>query len=283
MKKEYRDKLPKWVDEVDSNKNILILTDDIDSLFSCAILNDYFWGLNVEGFYNFKELYFTEPKKIKGMQPIWIDSDCSTGKVFGNHVTYVKNDNAINMNQFKSGGYTNKYAGSTVLTILSVYDYDLTQFSDEQLMVLLAIDSSFLGAYSDYFYNTWEKWMNIMELDVFINLVDKYTIDDFNNIIKKYSLKEKIRIKNGKLKTDIKLKGIRKLFPLFDFDMNLGEKQFNKFMEFETFYGKMGFIKHDENKIFSSARTYKNQMSYSVKKKGVKNLWQKQKQVYSTT
>lgn len=71
-------------------------------------------------------------------------------------------------------------------------------------MILLAIDSSYLGHYNNYFKPIHNKFLRTLEYDELIEILDHHTKDDFIEVIKRYNLDKPIQIKN-KLITKINL------------------------------------------------------------------------------
>jgi len=132
MKREIKEKLPQWYKDL-SGKDVII-TGDIDSLMGYYFLKQKF-GCNIRGFYDFKATYFTSDNR---RNLFGIDLDSLKNKTFGNHLThFYKNSNAINLNNILKLKYYQKYPLSTTILILSLYDFDIESFTDEQLKVLL--------------------------------------------------------------------------------------------------------------------------------------------------
>lgn len=213
MKKEIIEKLPQWHKEINSDNGV-ILTGDIDSLIGYYYLHKKF-GCHVEGFYNFKEVYFNTNNRNN---LIGIDMDTiPESRVFGNHLTYFyKNENAINLNNIFNLKYYQKYPFSTTLLILSLYDFDLENFTDEQLKILLAIDVGFKGYYTDnqFFKDVYLGWLDRLDIRFLEDrILNKYARQEMYNVIKKYNLHGTIGInKEGYLKTNIDLDSISKIF-----------------------------------------------------------------------
>ncbi|MGU9539173.1 hypothetical protein ACQX0N_09355 [Clostridium tepidum] len=259
MKKDIKEKFPKWINE-DYNYN-LCLSDDIDSFFSCLVLNKI-KGYKIGWFYNFKSIY--RSVDIEKNKIISVDMDlCNNRRCWGNHVT-LKNPNSANLNailEISRYNYTEKYCGSTLLTILSYYNVDISDLSEKQKMALLAIDSTYLGYwFKDGYYC--KKYLKLMELDCLLEVLERHTKQEFKDIDIKYNLnKGKIYInKDGQIKTNIKLDKLQELFPNLSF--SLPKNKFKRKREFKII--ENCFLKHDEKQIFSCARTYKNALRYSI-------------------
>lgn len=263
MKNEIKEKFPSWCKE-DNIKNIanMCLSDDIDSLFSCIILQKLFPHLEINGFYDFKTLYNTkELNKFNG-SIIGIDIDLVRGKCWGNHVT-LNNTKSANLNtvlSIKQSNYYKKFAGSTLLTILSYYNVDLSKCTEMQLEVLIAIDVAFKQYYFNkdtfrYYYT------DILGYPQFGEIISKHNAEYFYNIIREYSLNEHIYIDNlGQLNTNIKLDKLQELFPTLSF--NLPKNNFKTYMEFKIV--QSSWLKHNKEDVFSCARTYKDALRYSI-------------------
>ncbi|OFI04968.1 hypothetical protein CLOACE_20390 [Clostridium acetireducens DSM 10703] len=261
MKKEIKQKFPKFCQENLMKEENLCLSDDIDSLFSCIILQKLFPNLNIDVFYDFNNLYKTDAEVKKC---IGVDMDLVRGKCWGNHVT-VNNPKSANLNTILKIGksnYTEKFAGSTLLTILSYYNIDLSNLTEKQLELLISIDVAF----KQYYFNKdiFKKYYDeILEYPIFTKIVEKHDADYFYNIIKEYNLHEHIwvDILDNTLRTRIKLDKLGELFPSLSF--NLPKNQFKVHRSFKIV--QSSYLKHDEDEIFSCARTYKNALRYSIK------------------
>lgn len=259
MKKEIKEKFPSWIEEnIDYS---LCLSDDIDSLFSCIILNKI-KGYEIKWFYNFNSIYRADTYK-KGTKIIGVDMDLvNNRRCWGNHVT-IENKNSANLNTIMGinrNNYTEKFAGSTLLTILSYYNVDLSQCTEKQLEVLISIDVAFKQYYFNK--NLFKKYYNdILEYPIFSKIIEKHDKDYFYNIILEYKLNEHIYInENGQLNTNIELGKLGELFPKLSF--NLPENTYKKKRNFEIV--QSNWQEHEQEEIFSCARTYKNKLRYSI-------------------
>ncbi len=146
MNIKIRERLPDWYLKINPEKDKLMLTNDIDSLMGCSILRQLF-DMEIKSFYDFKSIYFADGIERKGF--IGIDLDTCKGRTFGNHLTYYPNANAINLNNVFNLKYYQKYPFSTTMLICWLYNIDIEKWTDEQLQVLLSIDTSFKGYYID--------------------------------------------------------------------------------------------------------------------------------------
>lgn len=271
MQKDLINKFPKWTQNLEEIKNFMILSDDLDSLFSCAILNKLF-EIKIGGFYNFYELYITEDKSIRDGKPIGVDTDFTRLKCFGNHVTSNNNKNCANLNNIYNIGtnnYIDKFAGSTLLTILSLYNMHnwVKNLNEEAQMVLLCVDSSFLGYfYNGNIHNTHKKWFQRLGFENLYNLIKTKTQNDFEKINKKYNLKGKIAFDNTTeiLNTNINIVELEKLFNL-NLRVNLTNLKFKKVRDYKTVHTIYTENLKDNKDIISLARTSKYKCKYTIK------------------
>ncbi|NME94597.1 hypothetical protein HF847_01055 [Clostridium cochlearium] len=249
----------------------LCLSDDIDSLFSCIVLKKIFPQLSIDAFYTFNTLFKTDTK-IKSI--IGVDMDLTGGKCWGNHVTLLsaedkKNKKCANLNtvlDISRDNYYEKYAGSTLIQVLSRYNIGLNNMSKEQLEVLISVDTAFKQF---YYFNSklFKKYYNdILQYPMFEKILKEHDKDYFYNIIKEYKLHEKIYINNdGKLNTDIRLDKLQELFPNLSFI--LPSEQFYFVKKYQDI-GQATYRRTKKDlsnkKIFSLAVTNKNFVKYSV-------------------
>ena len=211
MKAKYRDLLlqgNKWIDG--SDEYGLILTDDIDSLLSCSILKQK-KNWNVEQILLFKACsknFDAYGETLNAThEAIGVDLALTNGKSFDNHLTKFSpsgdkdNPQSINLNRIEGISryrYKDKYNLSTVLLLWSLYDLPKEKLSDELMMLLIAIDGSFDGFYTqEQYIPIHEHWIrDVLELPKFLECERRHTRADFEAIQDKYKLKEKIKIKN---------------------------------------------------------------------------------------
>lgn len=262
-----------WVRTENMKKvDYLCLSDDIDSLFSCIILRDLFPNLSIGAFYNFDQLYSKENAKFD-KYVIGVDMDIIKGHAFGNHVTKISKKDTYNTKCFNLNNiynisrenYYQKYCGSTLLTIISLYNVDINSLNDEAKIGLLAIDSTYMGYYFNNGYYC-KKYLKELELDCLIDILEKYPKYKFQETIRKYNLTEKIYInKEGKLTTKIDLIGLSELFGL---PFIMPKAKFNKCCSYNSKVKNINYniTKNDlKEDIFSFVLSRKNLIKYSVK------------------
>ena len=268
MNKEVKKSFPSWIGN--DKKYYMCLTDDIDSLFSCILL-EKIKGYEISHFYSFSKLY--RGTDYKGnIKLCGVDMDLCEGRCWGNHPTGFNNPNSANINVIKgidTNNYFHKYAGSVLLQIISYYDVDISMLSEEALMVLLAVDTTF----KQYAFNpSLAKYylVDVLELPQLYELCKEHKQKEFYDLIEKYKLYKKISVgADGILKSSIDLNGLSELFnmsfclPKNQFkctheyiDKGLPLYQFNRFK---------ADLEANGGQIFSQALTKKNfiKLSYS--------------------
>lgn len=266
MKQQLKAKYPQWVNDTQElGKYNLCMSDDLDSFLTCKFLYSMF-GYEIKHFYDFQSIYSIQHEK---KPTISVDIAVEQGMTWDNHVIKISSNDAVNpqsaninaINGIGRDNYYNKYAGSTLLQVLSYYDVPMPK-SREALLILLAIDSSYMGYYSNNFKAIHRRYMEQLELYELIQVLDA-TIDQraFYEVKRKYGLNDKIRVnENGKLQTNINLAAMQ---GLFDIDLNLPEENFIKTYEFTDsgrYPATSGMLKPD---VYSFALTSKNEFKYT--------------------
>lgn len=269
---DYSERMAKWY--LQDTKMDLVLSDDIDSLASCALLNKV-KGWKVEHFYDFENLYSTERSNN---EKCWVDVAVLKGKGFDNHLTKIStfdtwNQELINPNTLvgiNNDFYYNKYAGSTLLVVWSIYKMPLPE-TEEGKMLLLCIDSAFKGHYVPAFEETNQFYLcNMLEFGELYDVMERHTDKEFYALIEKYGLNNKIKYIDGKLTTNLDLETIGKLLGLdltledveftLEQELTIEEKQLPVWVtdlrQLQTF--------HKDSEIFTLAFTYKDAMRYST-------------------
>lgn len=202
MKQEIKDRLPTWWKSLKGLD--AVISNDIDSLTGYYFIKKVFPDVGLKGFFDFETYYDAGSKR----RAFTIDLDTLQGRAFGNHMTYHTNPDAINLNNLYNIKYHEKYPLNTVLLILSLYDFDLESFTDEQLKIILAIDSAYKGFYTknDYFKGIYITWLDRLDIGFLESrILDNMTVQDFKEIQKKYNLSGTLEIVNNRLYTNIDL------------------------------------------------------------------------------
>jgi len=268
MKQEIKSLFPNWVNDNEKGKYTLALTDDIDSLLSSVLLQQI-KGYEINYFYDFENLYVKDKENKK--RAVGIDFAIQNGKTWDNHTTMInKNDtyniesaNLNNILKINKENYFQKYAMSTVLQIISYYNIDLPT-TEEGKMILLSIDSSYLGHYDNRFKNTHNKYLEMLELDELIDVLNRHTKSEFEQIQKKYNLKSKIWInQNGILETNLNL---AELQGFFNVNLSLPSEPFTLMKQFtrSTKTDINQFQNIDKKRLFSFALTNRNYCKFSL-------------------
>ena len=243
----------------------LILSNDIDSLYSCILIKQV-KGYSINYFYDFRNLY---KSKQSQNEYIGVDIDLMEGFCISNHVTRLSeqdtyNNKAYNLNNdITQNNYTKKYSGSTALYLHKILNHPLPA-TEEGKMILLAIDAGYKGFYNPDFHAIHKHYLvDVLGFEELYNLCQKYSIDDFISIIIKYNLNGKIWFNNGGLQTNIKLRELQEVLGLPFFMPRI---KFTKIKEFECITRPITNEKtKDEldSNIFSLALTRKNYVNYS--------------------
>ena len=240
-----------WLDfALHSEDYYLVLSDDMDSFYSCRYLSKRF-GAEIGGFYEFgKGLYLTEKAKQSGRSPVYIDCSVVRDGVccLDNHRTLFTNHMAINPNLITNRqdekNYFKKYCGSTLMLLYALYHGDLSELEKE---FLIAIDGFYIGWYKQNgaFRNVNQYWLDMLEIsEDLIPILEKRNMQYFIDLIAKYQLNEKIYISKNKL---------------FTFADILPHEPFTLVMP--TVEGKLGKadiknITVSDRKIFTAAETF---------------------------
>lgn len=264
MQKQLKDKFPEWCKDSQQGKYNLCMSDDLDSLLSCLILNKLF-GYEVKYFYDFDSIY-SAPHIHK--PTVCIDIAIEQGMTWDNHVVKIMPNDKVNpqsaninaINGINRNNYFTKYAGSTLLQIFSYYNIPIPN-SREARLILLAIDSSYMGHYNKDFKDTHRRYMEQLELYELIDVLEQETsVQAYNDVKRKYNLNGKISVNNGYLNTTIDLVAIQ---GLFDVDLKLSEESFIKSYEFSE-RGRHSAIGMSKPDVYSFALTGRNEFKYTT-------------------
>ena len=276
MKDEYLKKVPTWY--MGNGKYELVLSDDIDSLVAtCAIQKvKKYW--TTEYFYDFDNIYCTEDVydiKDKAPTRVWVDvAIVKAEKAFDNHISRKNGEDytnpyCINPNilaDVTNSDYTNKYAGSTALLIWSLYNLPLPT-TEEGKMLLLAIDSTFKGYYSDRFRARNKFFLcDVLGFEELYEVEQRHTAQEFYQIISKYELSRKIKYnkQTKRLETALDLKTIGEVLGV---DLYLPTKEFEHWRSFKQCQSNMlgtKSVKDISKALVTIAFTFKDTAKYSI-------------------
>lgn len=209
IKKNLTLHLPYWWRDLPENPQdyYLIMTDDMDSFFSCRFLNRRF-SVEIGGFYKFNNgIYLTDKAAKSDKQPIYVD--CSIVRdgimAFDNHRCLMSNHMIVNpnlvMDRMDNKTYFNKYCGGTLLFLCALYG---GEFSELEKDFMIAIDSFSIGWYKDNgsFRKINEYWLDMLGMtETLTPTLNRHDMQYYTDLLVKYQLKEKIYIEENKLKT----------------------------------------------------------------------------------
>lgn len=230
MIKELKEKFPEWIKETEGNP--LIMSDDIDSLMSYIFLKDNF-KCKVRYFYDSNKPFYTHllykqkgfDYKLQDKKAIAVDLALESYYAWDNHVVKYSNDDTHNKNSANLNlidnicnyNYLDKWCVSTYITILSYYNVDIKSWTREQLAILCAIDGLYYPFLSGRFKDIATEHLKQLEYGFLVEFIEN-NIKYIEQIKKDLNLDEKIKVKDGKLTTNIKLD---KLSSIFNKDISL--------------------------------------------------------------
>lgn len=260
LKSEIKECFSDWYKDIDKDKHYTVLTNDIDSYLSCLFLKKKF-GVEIGGFYDFEALYINA-ETTNGKTPIYVDADVTSGYAFGNHVTGLRNNHCVNLNKsIGVNNYTDKYAGSTLFTLYSLYDMDLTKYPRDKIQLLLTIDVWFKQFFC--FRNKWDYWVKSMDMEYLTDIISEFSSTDYYDVLIDYKLNAEIKIMpDGTLFFPIDYDGIKEGFNMTipTVDSYVFE---TKVQTLHIGNGDLYKMYQKKDRIFSNAMTYKNQLQYS--------------------
>ena len=248
----------------------MVLSDDIDSLITCALLTSV-KGWHIGYYYDFQSTWKVEGETNNNR--VWCDVALMMDEMaFDNHVSRLNKDSYYNKEMINPNllagvtaqNYKDKYAGSTALLVWSVYNLPLPQ-SEEGKMILLCLDAMFRGYYRGFKEQQRKYLCDMFEYPELYELYNRHKSEDFSELMGKYNIDAKVTVdKNGKLHTDADLKGISELLGI---DIKLPISHF--LLKRNDFYVKKMDITSGQinksNKIISLAFTYSRRVVCTVK------------------
>lgn len=254
MKNSLKEKFPRWFEDLDPNKHYLVMSDDYDSYFSCRVLMELF-NLEIGGFFQFYSGLWLNSERTDNKQPIYVDLSIAKGMTFDNHRTFIKNPLAINPN-LEVSSYSEKYNGSTLALICSLYDYDIAD--TKRLTTLLCIDGWYRGYYNanGAFRHVNVDWYEKFGMeDKLLPILKENDQDYFTDHIEKYNINAKISMTNNKLHCDTNIP-----LPDCSYKLALPVRRYTTNKE-----QVQSIYEEDPDCIITSAETYKNRYCYSRK------------------
>lgn len=279
MNVEYLNKVPEWYKS--NEKFDLVLSDDIDSLTTVAVVQGVHPNWNVEYFYDFDNIYASPDiyfKENKSRTRVWCDvAFCRNEMAFDNHISRKDIDDHVNprcinpniLASVSNYGYTNKYAGSTALLVWSLYNIPLPK-TEEGKMMLLCIDSTFKGFYSTKFKERNRFFLcDVLDLPELYEVEKRHDIKEFYQLMDKYGLSQKIRYNSETKQIESKL-DVATISEKLGIDISLPTKQYDHWRSFVQKQVNMcgvKSIKDLERGLVTLAFTFRNVAKYSVLKK----------------
>ena len=259
----------------------LVLSDDLDSLTTVAVVQSVHPNWNVEYFYDFDNIYVSPDvyfKENKSHTRVWCDvAFCRNEMAFDNHISRKDIDDHVNprcinpnlLADVSNYGYTNKYAGSTALLVWSLYNIPLPT-TEEGKMILLCIDSTFKGFYSSKFKERNRFFLcDVLDLPELYEVEKRHDIKEFNQLMNKYGLSQKIRYNSETKQIETKL-DVAKISEMLGIELSLPTSSYDHWRSFEQRTVNMSgipSIKKLDKYLMTLAFTYQNVAKYSVLKK----------------
>ena len=268
--------MPNWYNKTE--KLDLVMSDDIDSCVSCAVVQSVHPNWEVEYFYDFDNIYASNEvyfKEKKAPTRVWVDvAVVKEEMAFDNHISRKNmedytNPLCINPNilaDVTNYGYTNKYAGSTALLVWSLYNLPLPT-TEEGKMLLLAIDSTFKGYYSDKFRARNKFFLcDVLGFEELYEVEQRHTAKEFYQIISKYELSRKIKYnkETKRIETELDLDVIGEVLGI---DLKLPTKEYHHWRSFEQRQSNMcgvNSVKDLSKGLVTIAFTFQNVAKYSI-------------------
>ena len=272
--RDLRKTFPTWVN--DDIQRDMILTDDIDSLMSCIVLN------KLKGY---EIRYFYDCSYTKISQAIYTDVNINTNtnvneivgvdfalegyKTWDNHVTRITSEDTYNTlsanlnNCITRNSYYSKYLVSTFFTICWYYGIDFTKWNTYQLLILCAVDGMYHAFKEENrrFRTTARRHFKELQVEFLSDFI-QYNLKDIIQIEKDLNLKHgKIKVNDeGYLITDIDLCWLSKIFNM---PIELPTSQFKASGVYNKYYydldNKTSKMRLQEGKsLLNFALTYKN-------------------------
>lgn len=201
MKQDLLEKYPSWVHDLKNINRNLTLTNDLDSLISCSLLNHLF-GLEVNYFYSFSKISRLDQSDQR--QSIGVDCALKQGVCFDNHVTMLESASYINplsaninaIEGVNRNRYTDKFAMSTLIQLWSLYGLPLP-CTLEGKMILLCIDVGFKGFYDERFKSIFLSYLEQLEMMELVKVLEVHTRDQMYDFMLKHELDSGIILKKS--------------------------------------------------------------------------------------
>ena len=258
MKEQLLNKFPEWYKDLNPDKYYMVLSNDFDSYYSCKLLKHLF-GLTIGGFYSLNSGLYLNPERSEGKEPIFIDLSVTRCKTFDNHFTFIDNPESINPNII-TNIYYKKFNGSTLALLCSLFNRNLSKYSEESLTTLLCIDGWYIGYYNKggRYKDVNIYWYEMLDMDKYLlPLLQEHDNQYFVDFISKYGLNESITMVDNHLHCNLNV-GI----PKYEFELVQPVKRQNM-----STYELRSIYSNNPDSIITAAECYKDK--YSVCRKAV--------------
>ena len=205
MKKELLILMPLWA-TIKQDRNIT-LTNDLDSLLSCALLK-HFFGYEINYFYSFSSISILNPSDTR--QSIGVDLALTKGYTYCNHLTLLsatsyKNPKSANINNvlnISRDNYSKKFAMSTFIMLWSLLGMKTDNLSDDLVKILLTVDSGHKGYYNENgkYQHIFMEQLELLGMSHLEETLEKTTIADMYTFQQNNNLDASIHLnKKGQL------------------------------------------------------------------------------------
>ena len=258
MNKILIDKFPTWYKDLTPQKHYLVLSNDYDSYYSCTVLKNVF-GLEIGGYYSLKDGLYLNAEHTEGKEPIFVDLSVTRRKTFDNHFTFINNPESINPNII-TNTYYKKYNGGTLPLLCSLYNRDLSKYSENTLTILLCIDGWYIGYYNKggRYKDVNIYWMEMLDMDKYLlPILESHDNQYFTDFIKEHHLKTTITMENNHLYCERNIN-----IPDYEFELVQPVTRENM-----STYELRSIYEKDPDSIITTAECFKD--SYSICRKAV--------------
>ena len=258
MKQQLINKFPTWYEDLTPEKNYLVLSNDYDSYYSCCLLRNKF-ALEIGGFYSLKDGLYLNAEHTEGKEPVFVDLSVTRCKTFDNHFTFINNPESINPNII-TDVYYKKYNGGTLPLLCSLYNRDLSKYSEKALTILLCIDGWYMGYYNKggRYKDVNIYWLKMFDMEKYLlPILESHDEQYFTDFIKEHKLKTTIAMENNHLHCDTNIN-----IPDYEFELVQPVTRQNM-----SDFDLRLLYKLNPDDIITSAACYKD--SYSICRKAV--------------
>ena len=282
MKSEIKELMPNWT-TIKQDRNIT-LTNDLDSLLSCALLKHVF-GYEINYFYSFNSISILNPNDTR--KSIGVDLALTKGYTYCNHLTMLdaasyKNPDSANINNalnISRSNYSEKFAMSTFIMLWSLLGLEKENLSDDLMKLLLTIDSGHKGYYNHdgEYRHIFMKQLDLLGMGNFTDVLEKtsnadmYSFQSDNNLDASIHMNKKGKlffVETGRsIKWDKQEVDLQWLSELVGFPVELPTGDFSKIAKFNN--REMDWHELSNKAIdssFSYAFVYKNKIKLSEMK-----------------